>query len=250
MTGSGNWTYLIEGDRPVLIDAGVGREEHLEAIAARAPAGPARVIVSHGHSDHASGAPALLGRWPAAGLEKFPWPERDSSSGVPWQSLADGDRVETPQGDLEVIHTPGHAPDHVVLWHAETKTLFGADLLQLGATVVIPGSHGGDLIAYLRSLKLVQALAPARVLPAHGLVIEDPLAVIEQYLAHRRHRETQILMALEAGLATVDAITAKIYTGVPAALTMMAGQTVLAHLIKLERDGLARREGARWVLLT
>jgi glyoxylase-like metal-dependent hydrolase (beta-lactamase superfamily II) len=232
-----------------LFDAGVGRAEHLDALAATAPSGPARVIVSHAHSDHASGAPALAARWPTAAFAKIPWPEKDEAS-IAWHPLADGEGIGSAEGPLVVVHTPGHAPDHVVLWHAESRTLFGADLIQLGNTVAIPAGHGGDLAAYLRSLRRVQALAPARVLPAHGPVIEDPLAVIEQYLQHRHHREVQIVTALEGGLGTVDAIAGRIYTGLTPQLGPLARQSVLAHLIKLEQDGLARRIGEQWSLVT
>jgi glyoxylase-like metal-dependent hydrolase (beta-lactamase superfamily II) len=245
-TGAGNWTYLIPGDRPLLIDAGVGRAEHLEAIAAAAPDGPALVVVTHAHPDHASGAPALAARWPAAVFSKMPWPEQDPAA-LAWAAAADGDRIATGEGDLEVVHTPGHAPDHLVLWHEPSRTLFGADLMQLGNTVGIPASSGGDLAAYLRSLRRVQALKPLRVLPAHGPVIDEPLALIEHYLAHRHHREVQILSALEAGLDTVAAITARIYTGLNPQLGPLARESVLAHLIKLQQDGLARRDGDSWV---
>jgi glyoxylase-like metal-dependent hydrolase (beta-lactamase superfamily II) len=149
-----------------------------------------------------------------------------------------------------VIHTPGHAPDHVVLWHAASRTLFGADLLQLGNTVAIPASNGGDLAAYLRSLKRVHALGPARVLPAHGPVIDDPLALIDHYLAHRHHREVQILTALEGGIDTVDTIAKRIYTGLDPRLGPLARESLLAHLVKLEHEGLVRRDGPRWLLLT
>jgi glyoxylase-like metal-dependent hydrolase (beta-lactamase superfamily II) len=244
-TGAGNWTYLIPGDRPLLIDAGVGRAEHLEAIAAAAPDGPALVLVTHAHPDHASGAPAVAARWPSAVFRKMPWPGQDGDT-VAWSTLADGDRIATGEGDLAVVHTPGHAPDHVVLWHEASATIFGADLMQLGNTVAIPASSGGDLAAYLRSLRRVQALQPSRVLPAHGPVIDDPLALIEQYLAHRHHREVQVLSALEARVDTVDAITGRIYTGLNPQLGPLARESVLAHLIKLQQDGLARRNGERW----
>ena len=122
--------------------------------------------------------------------------------------------------------------------------------MQLANTVSIPAEQGGDLTAYLRSLRRVQALAPARVLPAHGAVIDDPLALIEQYLKHRHQREVQVLSALEAGLATVTSITDRIYAGLSEQLVPLARQSVLAHLIKLEHDGLVRREADRWVLLT
>ncbi len=249
-TGAGNWTYLVPGDEPLLIDAGVGNREHLDAIAGAAPNGPARVVVSHAHPDHASGAPAVAARWPSAAFAKHPWPWEDAPAGIRWEPLADGSRITTGEGELEVLHTPGHAPDHIVLWHAVSRTLFGADLLQLGNTVAIPASKGGDLVAYLRSLKRVHALGPARVLPAHGPVIEDPLALIEHYLAHRHHREVQIVTALESGLDGVDAICERLYTALDPRLGPLARESVLAHLVKLEQEGLARRDGSRWVLLT
>ena len=245
-TGDGNWTYLIPGERPVLIDAGVGNAAHLDAIGAAAPAGPAEVIVTHAHSDHASGAPAIRGRWPAAGLTKMPWPERDGD--VPWQSLADGDTVMTDSGSLEVLHTPGHSPDHIALWHAESRTVFVGDLLQLGTTVFIPASSGGSLSEYLASLERLRQLSPVRAWPAHGPVIEDPMALIHYYLDHRRQREEQVLAALADGLATVEAITDRIYTNLAQALLPMARESVLAHLVKLEGESKARGAEAHWVL--
>jgi glyoxylase-like metal-dependent hydrolase (beta-lactamase superfamily II) len=207
------------------------------------------VILSHAHPDHASGAAALAARWPSIAFGKVPWPDRDDPA-IRWQVLADGEVVETGEGPLAVIHTPGHAPDHIALWHAESRTLLAADLMQLGNTVAIPSGQGGDLAVYLRSLKRVQALAPARVLPAHGPAIEDPLALIDHYLKHRHQREVQVLGALEARLDTVEAITDRIYRGLPPELMSLARQSVLAHLVKLEQDGLARRHGDRWRLLT
>ena len=64
--------------------------------------------------------------------------------------LADGAVVETDEGPLSVLHTPGHAPDHLTFWHAESRTLFVGDMLVQGSTVVIPASHGGSLAEYLR----------------------------------------------------------------------------------------------------
>lgn len=248
-TGAGNWTYCFPGPAPVLFDAGVGAASHLDALAAAAPKGPALVVVSHAHPDHASGVPAIASRWPAARFAKIPWPGRDDEA-IEWQTLTDGQTIESGEGPLAVLHTPGHAPDHVVLWHEGSRTLFGADLMQLGNTVVIPAERGGDLAAYLRSLRRIRALTPARVLPAHGPPIDDPAALIDQYLQHRHHREVQILTALEGGLQTVDAITERIYVGLTPPLIPLAQQNVLAHLIKLDQEGLARRDGDRWVLLT
>jgi glyoxylase-like metal-dependent hydrolase (beta-lactamase superfamily II) len=246
MTGDGNWTYVIAGAQPVLIDAGVGEASHLAAIAAAAPDGPARVVVTHAHSDHISGALSIHQRWPTASLAKHPWPDRDPP--LPWQRLDDGSVVPTDEGELVVLHTPGHSPDHLTLWHADSRTLFTGDMLVLGSTVVIPASHGGSLSDYLKSLARLLALGPARALPAHGPVIEDPSALITHYLQHRAQREQQVLEVLRISTSTLESITEAIYPVVRSELLGMARESVLAHLIKLESEGRVTRDDARWAV--
>lgn len=247
MTGEGNWTYLIGDRHPVLIDAGVGNASHLDALAAAAPLGPSCVLVTHAHSDHVAGAPAIRARWPGTEFKKYPWPIRDPDVGWTW--LADGAVVETEEGPLSVLHTPGHAPDHLTLWHPESRTLFVGDMLVQGSTVVIPASHGGSLAEYLRSLERMLQLDPARALPAHGPIIEDPAALIHKYIEHRAEREAQVLGALAAGQATVESITGKIYPSLIDALVPMARESVLAHLQKLESDRMVSRDGDRWLIV-
>ena len=248
MTGSGNWTYLLPGPAPVLIDAGVGNEAHLDALAGYAPTGPAAVLVTHVHPDHASGAPALAARWPAARFAKWPWAEHDPAIAVAWAPLTDGQRIDTPEGPLEVVHTPGHSPDHVALWHAGSGAVFTGDLLVLGSTVVIPASHGGSLTAYLDSLARLDALEPGRAWPAHGPPIDDPRALIAHYLAHRHRREQQVVDALAGGPVSIAEIAGRIYVGLEPALVPQAHESVLAHLVKLEEDGGATRDGNLWQL--
>lgn len=247
MTGEGNWTYLIGGAHPVLIDAGVGHASHLDAIAAAAPHGPSRVVVTHAHSDHITGAPAIHDRWPRAEFSKHPWPVRDPE--MPWSRLDDGAIVPTGEGDLTVVHTPGHAPDHLTLWHPESRTLFVGDMLVQGSTVVIPASHGGSLAEYLRSLARMLALNPARALPAHGPVIEDPAALIHHYVEHRVKREQQVLETLSGDASTVESITAKIYPQISNELLTMARESVLAHLQKLATERRVANDSDHWTLI-
>ncbi len=247
MTGDGNWTYLLGSSRPLLIDAGVGHASHLEAIAQAAPHGPTHIVVTHAHSDHVTGAPAIHQRWPAAIFSKHPWPLRDPQ--LPWARLDDGAIIATDEGDLTVLHTPGHAPDHLTLWHADSRTLFAGDLLVQGSTVVIPASHGGSLADYLKSLERILQLNPARAFPAHGPVIEDPAALIHHYVEHRAQRQDQVLAAMAAGASTVDAITSTIYPAIAKDLVEMARESMLAHLIKLELEGGVSRDGTRWAIV-
>lgn len=249
LTGEGNTTWLISGRVPVLIDAGTGDSRHLNDLAgALGDQQLARVLVTHAHSDHASGAPAIAARMPHVGFAKMPWPERDGQYAVSWERLADGDAIEAGDDELRAVHTPGHAPDHLCFWHRASGIVFCGDLVVQGSTVVIPASSGGDLASYIASLERVLALQPSRLLPAHGPVSEKPERLLRDYLAHRREREEQILAALRAGDATVDAIVARVYVGLASALGVVAAESVLAHLIKLQREGRVTQAHGTWAL--
>jgi glyoxylase-like metal-dependent hydrolase (beta-lactamase superfamily II) len=203
------------------------------------------VLVTHGHTDHASGAAALAARFPGVRFSKMPWPERDVRWPLPWEALADGSTVAAGDTTLTAVHTPGHAPDHLCFWHAESRTMFCGDLAQRGTTIYIPPNLQGDLIAYLTSLERVIALQPARLLPAHGPVIEDPEASLRVYIEHRLTRERQIIDLIRDGAQTPDAIADRLYRGLTETLMPMARESVLAHLIKLEHEGrAARRAGS------
>ncbi len=249
ITGDGNWTWLIRGRVPTLIDAGTGDARHLGAVLqALEGAALAQVAVTHGHVDHASGASALAARFPESHFYKMPWPGRDTKWQVPWRPLADGDVIPAGDTSLTVVHTPGHSPDHVCFWHGETRTLFGGDLAISGGTVWIPTQLQGDLVDYLASLERVLALDPLRLLPAHGPIIEQPAALLRSYLEHRREREAQILEALRAGESTPAGIVGMVYTGLKASLASLAAESVMAHLVKLEREGRVRRDADDWLL--
>jgi glyoxylase-like metal-dependent hydrolase (beta-lactamase superfamily II) len=260
-TGAGNHTYLVTsaGDA-LLVDAGTGHEAHLSALEAalrtpvhdEPPATLSRVVVTHGHSDHASGVAALAARHPDTAFAKHPWPARDATFAVRWQTLADGDVLRVGEVELHVVHTPGHAPDHVCLFEARSGVLFGGDLVVAGSSVAILASAGGSLVEYLASLRRVLALAPRRILPAHGAPIDDPPRLLEGYIAHRLAREAQILEALDFGPRSVEDLVAAIYPALDPPLRSAAAESVLAHLVKLRDEGRVAAAGeggvVRWRL--
>jgi glyoxylase-like metal-dependent hydrolase (beta-lactamase superfamily II) len=250
MTGEGNWTWLLPGRVPTLVDAGTGEPGHLDAVE-QALAGDrlAQVLVTHAHVDHASGAVAIARRFEGVRFLKMFWKEYDSRWPVDWESLADGQAVAAGDQTLRAVHTPGHAPDHLCFWHDASRTLFSGDLAVKGSTIYIPANLGGDLIQYLASLERVLALAPSRLLPAHGPVIEDPTTVLRGYLLHRRRREEQILAALAQAGRTPDALVPIVYPGLAAHLANVVRETILAHLLKLEREGRAGRRGDAWHMI-
>jgi glyoxylase-like metal-dependent hydrolase (beta-lactamase superfamily II) len=218
---TGNNTWLLTGREPALIDAGIGEAAHVDAVA-RALGGVAlaRVLVTHWHPDHVRGIPALRDRWPRL-------------------IVVDAAGADVPAGDgaLEIIATPGHAPDHLCFFDRASRDLYSGDLARKGGTIVIPARKGGDLRAYLASLRLVRDLAPARLLPGHGPIVDDPIALIDEYLAHRAHREQQILQAMLDGARTVDEIVRRVYPALPASLSDAAADSVRAHLAKLRDEG-------------
>jgi glyoxylase-like metal-dependent hydrolase (beta-lactamase superfamily II) len=249
MTGDGNTTWLIPGHVPTLIDAGAGESAHLDALERALGGAPlAQVLVTHSHIDHASGATAIAERMPHVRFRKMPWPEQDAAWGVRWHALTDGEMVAAGDSALAVVHTPGHSPDHLCFWHQESRQLFCGDIAWKGSTVVIPSSHGGDVAAYLASLERILQLDPQAMLPAHGPVIDRPVELLREYIEHRAMREQQVLAALRSGVANPDEMVGRIYPALAAALVPVARESVLAHLLKLEREGRAIHDGEGWRL--
>lgn len=226
---SGNVTYLFDEPPSLLVDAGIGNRAHVDEIAAMLHGAPLQLVVAtHAHSDHVAGIPSLRARWPDLTVR-----------GGPGAPLQDGEVLESGDGRLIAIHTPGHAPDHFCLFDEGRRDVYCGDLVRLGGTVVIPASRGGSLRQYLDSLRRVRALNPARLLPGHGPIIDNPAAVIDEYLAHRAMRERQVLEALAAGCGSAEAIAARIYPDLSATLRAAACETVEAHLVKLREEGRA-----------
>jgi glyoxylase-like metal-dependent hydrolase (beta-lactamase superfamily II) len=230
LTGPGTNTYLFDGGEPTLIDAGVGQPQHLESIAGHLNGRSLiRVLVTHGHPDHASGVPALRERWPGLEAWKVNLP---GESG--WLPLSNGDRIRAGDEWLTVVHTPGHAADHVCVWQPGSRDLYCGDMMTATTTILVPpASRGGSLRAYLDSLQRLADLNPATAWPAHGPVITRPVERIQEYLAHRAMRERQVRACLDEGVTSIDAIVTRVYADTPQALWPAARLTVEALLEKL-----------------
>lgn len=122
-----------------------------------------KILLTHGHVDHAGGAAELREQLsiPVIGPHKDDefWLDRVEEAGnmyglhgvrdvKPDQWLADGDRVELGKTHLDVIHAPGHTPGHVVFYHAAAKWAQVGDVLFRGSVgrTDFPLSNHDDLI--------------------------------------------------------------------------------------------------------
>ncbi|HLH76191.1 MAG TPA: MBL fold metallo-hydrolase [Candidatus Binataceae bacterium] len=240
-TGPGTNTYLIgRGAHPILLDTGQGIATY-PPILARALAelcesgAPERIVLTHAHPDHIGGVAQVRARWGELAVLKRPWPERDIAAGLSPTPIDEGDIVKVAGATLRAIFTPGHAPDHLCYYLEEEQALFTGDVVLGAGTTVIP-DDSGDLSQYMDSLRRLLKLAPRRIYPAHGPVIEAGEAKIREYIAHRELRERQIVGVLKAGPATVATIVQVIYRDLPQALQGAAASSVRSHLKKLANE--------------
>jgi glyoxylase-like metal-dependent hydrolase (beta-lactamase superfamily II) len=218
----GTRSYVVGRRRVAVVDPGPDDPAHLAALeeaVSRARSGV--VLLTHGHPDHAAGAPTLARRTGFA--------LRGGSA------LADGEEISTDGGTLRVVATPGHSRDHVAFYLVERSELLVGDLLLGEGSTTWVGEYAGCVADYLRSLDRVARLGPSRLLPAHGPPLDDPDEAVRRYRAHRTRRIRQVEEALgrlgsdldPAGAQALERLVHEIYgSDLPAGL----------------------REGARWSL--
>ena len=260
MTGPGTNSYLV-GDPDtgfIAIDPGPADLEHLDRLW-RAAGGNIRLIVcTHSHPDHSPGAAPLQAlcaqhghRPPVLGLSSAPT-ARANSQFTPDRELHDGELLVLQSQDtthtLRVLHTPGHAANHMCLVLEEDGLLFSGDHVLNGSTTVVdpPDGHMND---YMNSLdKLLAACEQDRIefiLPAHGYVLgnlwdqpHDARACIAHLKAHRLKREAKILGVMQQHPeGSMDDWVQLAYDDVPARLWPVAMRSLLAHVARIRSLG-------------
>ncbi len=165
-------------------------------------------------------------------------------------TLQGGERVDL--GDdshLSVIHTPGHASNHLCYLLEEEKTLFTGDHVMQASTVVI-NPPDGDMAAYIESLRSLLVLDLDWLAPGHGFLIAEPRAAMAKVIAHRLKREAKVVAAMQSyGPASLAELLPHVYDDVPAKLHPMALRSLTAHVLKLRDDGLASDSSGAWRLI-
>ena len=247
MTGPGTNTYLVGIDEVAVIDPGPDLTRHVDAIIGASMLERVRwVLLTHTHPDHWPAAAKIRKKTGAKIAGFSPFPKADEVTLELDVVLADGDTIDGTEFRLEALHTPGHAPNHLCFWLDEERSLFTGDHVLNGTTTVVNPQRGGDMIEYLASLdRLRKIKRVARICPGHGDVIEDPAKVLEEYVAHRKMRERQILKLLKTKPATIPKIVRTLYTDTPEGLVEMAQRQVHAHLLKLKAEGKVSGNGAK-----
>jgi glyoxylase-like metal-dependent hydrolase (beta-lactamase superfamily II) len=211
--------YVLDADRPVLVDAGTGDsvDRFLDALDRLGidPAEVAAVLVTHVHLDHAGGAGALAAHCENAtvyvherGIDYLTDAEKlarlresvDAATGttdaygVPEPVAAErtvavsgGETLDLGDHALRFVDAPGHAPHHYALFDETTGALFSIDSAgqffedRLYPTTPPPSF---DLDASLATCERLRSLAPDLNLYGHfGPGGEDAVGELERYAA-------------------------------------------------------------------
>ena len=210
-TRSKVFVYLVDG---MLIDTGAEKLQE-ELIGFFNELTFDQVVLTHHHEDHTGNAAWLQqnreipffihplgleitkddGDYP--NYRKITWGNRSAFDAQPL-----GEHVRSRTLDWEVIHTPGHADDHVALFHEESGRLFTGDLFVSPKTRVMMKTESVALIA--ASLRKLLALPFTSVFCSHAGFLENGRALLEQKLEHLETLQQTIIELYEKGLAPSD----------------------------------------------
>jgi glyoxylase-like metal-dependent hydrolase (beta-lactamase superfamily II) len=252
LTFTGTNTYLVgEGD-VALIDPGPDDRAHIDAVA-QATRGEkiSHILITHAHRDHTeawrrfkalTGAPVMA--IPRAGDATGPDGDRfiDKEMEID-RALEDGATIRGAGWSIDVIHTPGHAPDHACFAVSGQRVVLTGDHVMGWNTSMVapPEGHMGD---YIRSLEKLLTRRDLLFLPGHGGEIRTPQRAVKAYIMHRKWREQAVLACVADGLTTIGQMVPRIYGRLDSALAAPAALSVYAHLELLIERGLVRSDGA------
>jgi glyoxylase-like metal-dependent hydrolase (beta-lactamase superfamily II) len=250
MTLQGTNQYVVGRDNVVVIDVALSADSNLDGIIEQVEAMGAKkidkILLTHIHSDHCGGALALRKRCGAKlGIHR----SRKGYLGGEDFQYDDNDRISFGDGELNVLHTPGHESGHCCFYESDERILFSGDnILGYGTAVIHPPD--GNMTDYLKSLERLLGFDISLILPGHGPLVGKPEAKIREYIKHRLEREQQVIAALREGRETIGDVTQTIYVDVSPALRRVAEFSVQAHLEKLVREGRVKKEGTRYHLVS
>jgi len=178
-----------------VIDPGPDVETHIRALSlALGSAREIRILLTHGHGDHAGAAPGLA-QHTGASLLAPPSYQPPEGTDLTVEVLTEGGRVPTDEGDLVVLSIPGHTRDHLAFHWVEAKALFVGDLVLGRGNTTWIGEYPGCVKDYLNSLDKVEALEVDVLFPSHGPPISSPANTLGRYRRHRLERLEEVRAA-------------------------------------------------------
>lgn len=244
MTGPGTNTYLVGRESVSVIDPGPAIESHIDAILQAGAGKIEQIIVTHTHSDHSPAAKPLadLCGAPLVGsvLEDDGFQDKTF---VPDVTLHSNQKISAENYTLEAIATPGHVGNHFCFFLHEENVLFTGDHIMQGTTVVIiPPS--GDMSDYVASLHHLLTYDIHRLAPAHGHLIADAPGVVQEIIDHRMARENKVVAGLKNNPnVSINELLTQVYADVNPGLHRFAKMSLWAHLLKLEKERKAVKQG-------
>ena len=237
MTYHGTNTWLVEeADGLTVIDPGPNDAAHLSAIIAMGPI--RRILLTHTHPDHLGGAPALKS---ATGAPIYGWGKPWAPDFTPDMALADGESI----GPFTVLHTPGHASDHLCFAYDGGILFSGDHVMSWSTSIVSPPD--GDMTAYMESLRRLLVRSDTLYLGGHGPPLPQPAKLVRAMLLHRISREMAVLHALSDTPLREEDLVSLLYGNLAQDLLRPAANVVGAHLLKLSAEGRAEQRGEGWI---
>jgi ribonuclease/clavin/mitogillin len=209
------------------------------------------VLLTHHHPDHIGGAEAVRRRFGVPIWAHERTAERLANKIQIDRLLDDRERIDLDGPEpmsIEAVHTPGHAPGHLCFYEPRSRSLIAGDMVA-GVGTILVEAVDGDMQLYLASLAKMAERNATRLLPAHGLPIEDAAARLAFYVQHRLGREAKVVAALQtfSAPASLQELVPIAYADTAAQAWPLARMAIEAHLIKLAREGRAAQHGERWL---
>lgn len=197
------------------------------------------LLLTHHHRDHIGHVERLRTLFRAPVMAHRMTAERVSFQID--EFIEDNDIIELDDGQqLRARHTPGHAPGHLIFVEEKSEVVYVGDMLAGVGTILIEPSDGGDMAAYLASLRLIRdevCTERTRLVPAHGPVIKHAQAACDALIEHRLRRESKVLNGVGVEGRSFDELLAIVYDDTPEKLWPLAAMSLEAHLQKLVSDG-------------
>jgi endoribonuclease LACTB2 len=230
-------SYVLGHRDVLLVDVGTDDDTELKRFTLfleRAHLTPQAIVLTHHHSDHVSGAQKLSQQlkvplWATA--------QTGALTGLALgRVLREGDVLNAGDMRWHVFGTPGHASGHLILVDEATRSAVVGDMVAGVGTIVIE-SPDGNMGEYMRQLQRMKELHLRALFPSHGPAIPGAEAKLEEYLRHRRARETKVLQALAGGRAApLERIVEQAYADLPNVVWPLAERNTQAILEKLVED--------------